>query len=139
MRRTAKKTVKKMTGLQRLKRLVVVLERVKAAPKKRREFDMSSWAIKTESCGTHMCACGWGASDPTLQRQGLQLAFTRRGSAALIYENAWGFNAASEFFDISEADVARLFDPDSYSSVTDMVPVIKRIKAKIKVLERQAA
>lgn len=139
MKRTAKKTVKKMTGLQRLKRLVVVLERVKAAPKKRKEFDMSVWAVKTLDCGTHLCACGWGASDPVLRRQGLVLEFNGGIIAHPAYAGLTGYEAIESFFGLGAFTAEHLFSPNMYSDGKKMAPVIARIKAQIKEIERQAA
>lgn len=136
------RAVKQMSGLARLKRLVTVLERVQADPVKKREFDMGTWATKTPDCGTHLCACGWAASDPVLHRQGLGFGgfeatwFDKSTKVAeLTYEGLGGFDAAAEFFGIGSSDAWHLFDPAEYASITAMAPVIKRVKAQIAKME----
>lgn len=131
-----------MANLRRLTRLVKVLEDVRDTPKKLKEFDLQMWSADVPGCGTHFCAGGWGAVDPVLKAQGLHLSKTRiswrddtrirtlqyRTRGVLFTD----FDAAENFFQISRKQTIRLFAPGSYDNVTDINPVIKRVKSVIK-------
>ena len=125
-----------MANIKRLKRLVTVLERVIKNPDKRRDFDMGAWAQETADCGTHMCACGWAASDPVLKKQGLKLKWKKNiwGDlhAELKYRKFLNFDAAIQFFDLNETETGYLFSCNSYDSMRAMRPVIDRIKSVIR-------
>lgn len=133
-----------MANLKRLKRLVLVLERVKADPKKRRQFSLDSWKTKDE-CGTHMCMCGWGASDPVLRRQGLHLErddfYDGEVSYDLIYGDFSDTEAAAYFFEIDNNDAYRLFHPDSYpwGKRNSLPYALNRLNAFIRKAERAQA
>lgn len=126
-------------NLARLNRLVVVLEEVAADPKKARDFDMGTWATETQSCGTHACACGWGAMDPELQKEGLRLveydAARPPRRMKLVYGDDTGFDAAASFFGLTAHRAAYLFDRDEYrhdsnncEEVDEEEIVIERVK-----------
>lgn len=129
-----------MANIKRLKRLVLVLERVAKDKKKRREFDMTSWAIITPECGTHLCACGWAAIDPVLNKQGLRLGRlehqTRSGQVLTVrrlrFGRFVGFEAAAKFFGIDGCESLTLFSPNEYPTKESIRPVINRIKAFIR-------
>lgn len=125
-----------MAHIKRLERLVTVLERVQADPKKRRRFNMSAWAQEIPECGTVMCAVGWGATDPVLKRQGLWLVavYNDRGASSrhLYYNGTSGMRAAEMFFEIETWEAGRLFGCHAYRSLTSMAPVIARIKRFIR-------
>lgn len=118
-----------MTGFERLQRLIVVLEAVRDDPAKAREFDMARWGQEIPGCGTHYCACGWGAVDPVLSAQGLSLepepgVLGPLPSLKLSYKE-WGyFDAAARFFEIAETDAIYLFDPEEYEADTPGIDVV---------------
>lgn len=111
-----------MANIERLSRLVEVLEAVKADPAKERDFDMKTWATETQSCGTHACACGWAAMDPVLNAQGLHLvkrpqhAWKRGSDFELTCGPATGLGAAALFFEIEMRAADMLFSPEEYDN-----------------------
>jgi hypothetical protein len=140
-----------MANIERLERLVTVLEGVAADPQKRHHFDMGTWATEREKCGTTACACGWGAADPVLKAQGLALVpaqarYLVKGIVYMdiAYEDALGMDAVAAFFGISFDDAVWLFDEVEYigdERNDDDVPassVIDRLNTFIADLRREA-
>ncbi len=132
-----------MLNTKRLKRLLLVLERVQADPKKRREFDLSVWGEKTPDCGTHMCACGWGAVDPVLNKQGFKLVRARYWDGTSIRTDSGGtllkikvgrhdeFTAVQRFFGLDSDTAERLFSPMEYVTNKSLKPVLTRLRKVI--------
>lgn len=142
-----------MANVERLKRLVTVLEAVAADPAKSRDFDMSTWASDFPSCGTHMCACGWATTDPVLAAQGLTLKPYKFNDKAfdITYDGETGFDAVAKFFDISDNDATWLFDPEQYEPDPEddeydefdqaeipITPVLERINVVIAKADKAA-
>lgn len=125
-----------MAHIKRLERLVKVLERVQADPKKCARFHMGSWAQETRKRGTYICAVGWGAKDPVLKRQGLRLGrlYKNYGGSyrELCYKGARNMYAAVLFFGLGRVVAAKLFGRYSYRSRTRITPVISRLKRFIR-------
>lgn len=132
-----------MAYIRRLKRLVQVLEYVRDTPHLVKEFDMKAWSSDVPECGTHYCACGWGALDPVLHKQGLSLSkldknkqwngtrhryLRYRTPAGVLYKE---FEASEKFFGITHKQARNLFHPSSYRDDHDINVVIKRIKGVI--------
>lgn len=136
-----------MPNIKRLKRLVTVLERVRASTRLRREFDLSKWSLETKTCGTHHCALGWGAVDPVLKKQGLSFSHgdkIRRGLVRAVIFNPnnlpdydpdikWGYQASSAFFDITDQESAWLFSPGAYKDKKNISTVINRLNGFIEM------
>lgn len=136
-----------MTGLERLKRLVVVLEAVKADPAKAREFDIETWSTETPACGTHYCACGWATTDPILAAEGLHLVANSLNPASPSKQIAYGderdFEAVRHFFGITYDEADHLFYGENYRDPDDedetpvtIDEVIERVTACIAEYER---
>lgn len=132
-----------MSGLERLKRLVVVLEEVRDDPKRNREFDIGAWAEETKSCGTHYCACGWGTLDPILAAEGLGLVRSTRkaNEFRLSYGGLFDFDAAGSFFDLTYSTALDLFSPDAYGDEDDEIrdPSIQEVIDRINLVVAKIA
>lgn len=129
-----------MDGKERLQRLVTVLEGVRDDPAKAKEFDLSYWGVQTPSCGTHLCACGWGAMDPVLSEEGLRLVDDEirqphNGTIhfRLAYEHRSHMEAAAAFFSLYVDAASYLFDPEYYpdGGKSTLEEVIGRIKQRL--------
>lgn len=94
--------------VQRLKRLIKVLEGLRPE-----QLDLNVYAKKTD-CGTVACAVGWGAMDPELASQGLEL----RGCVSdkvfyISFDGEDGRSAIKSFFGLSWSDT-RIFYGEHY-------------------------
>lgn len=68
------------------------------------------------SCRTTMCAVGWGCAMPEFQKLGLRMMVNVDEFTSFYpkFKDFTGFDAVSEFFDISERAAKYLFDIESY-------------------------
>jgi hypothetical protein len=83
----------------RLEHLLTVLDCVPEGA-----FQMDNWV-----CGTTACAIGWAAQDSIFKEEGLTLMFHTPQ-----FNEASGFYAVENFFDISVSIARALFAPESY-------------------------
>jgi hypothetical protein len=75
-------------------------------------FDMESW-----HCGTAACAAGTAALHPWFNGQGLYMGASVWSPGRIPRYNGYiNFTALENFFEISEADAAWLFDPMEYDN-----------------------
>lgn len=133
-------------NLERLNQLAAVLYSVPASAV---AFDMSRWISQRRNCGTAACALGHAALDPWMQEQGLHLVIGLRRISTVEQYNAWakecpvdaafmtlpvfglasGYDAAIDFFGITDAAASYLFDPSWYPGADDipLAAVIARV------------
>src|SRR5690242_9806699 len=80
---------------------------------KKREFNLGTWKSERE-CGTTACACGHACSIRSFRRAGLHLIPAGWGDFVLRYRGFRSFDAAAEFFELSEHEAEFLFSPSRY-------------------------
>ena len=84
-------------------------------------FDMTEWGKQTPDCGTHACALGWAAQDPSFQQAGLNHRWAKADfgkSGLLRFLDARGdevppLRIAQEFFGLTLWEADDLFMPNS--------------------------
>lgn len=123
------------------KRLLKLADFLETIPK--RVFDMSLWeaapATKPEGkkpgkCGFAGCALGWAAHVKLFRGLRMfdeELYYQAKGNR--MEDVAWGFHAAEELFEITNAQATFLFDEDSYDYAELPIPP-KRVAKRIRKL-----
>jgi ribulose 1,5-bisphosphate carboxylase large subunit-like protein len=103
-------------NIDRMQRLITVMEAVVADENKSKMFDIAVYSNETPDCGTHYCMCGWAAIDPVLSEEGLGLQHYahRSNKGILTYQGSQGLHAAGAFFGIRFSGAEYLFLPSSY-------------------------
>ena len=121
-------------GLRRLEKLgnyLIYAVAPKAAARRRKgveKFNMAYWGnakklgLEEVNCSTSGCACGWATTIPEFKKAGLSLEGDRYLSSRgmLFYRNPKtgdtyeAFDAAMEFFGLTDREAAWLFGPDQY-------------------------
>ncbi len=97
-------------------------------------LNMKIWAddgFAEQKCGTTACAFGWATQCfPELEINRDEHGLVNEWGVRIVGTESYGFDAAEEFFELSERDVMRLFCPDFYSrdEQTDAAAVIQRIR-----------
>ncbi len=133
----------KQPNIERLKRLVEILQEVKADKKHADKFNMGDWGLRRTGCGTHHCAAGWAATDKQFKKDGFKLVFGSSRQAQITYTNPEtkdfydGYEACEEFFEIDSELTLQLFSPGRYPAQKweDISFVIRRLKAVVTIWE----
>lgn len=130
------------TSKNRLEQVIRVL---KDLPKDSK-FNLGSFGIRTESCGTVACACGYASLDSWFREQGFKGVweeYVRENEHTLsIYydlENndiSYDSFACMNFFYITEEEFAYLFLPECYQR-GNRQNVIRRLKWFVKELDKE--
>lgn len=125
----------------RLQRLADFLKKVKPA-----HFYLQTWCdidggkiddgkIAKVGCKTTACAMGWAVNIPAFRKAGLRLMpETVNERAVPAFRGTEGFDAAEEFFRLSNAESRWLFDPTCYPrrELKDPKAVATRIRQLLK-------
>ncbi len=102
-------------------------------------------------CGTAACALGWAGTIPAFNRAGLKMVPIKSNcgsdSAYVTYSSAsgniQGFQAAEQFFKLTEEEAESIFDPSSYDDNSwtynkiTRSKVVRHIKKIIKSREKE--